>query len=133
MATRAERFKATEQRSGPKKSPAANRKPPTKSVLEQANEQEVSSNKPPVGKRRVEGSAHTAERNVSKRASKKAGVALEDSATGKPPRKSTRSGANREKSDSQLQRRAVRATTSPDARATKAQASKAGAKAKKAR
>ena len=134
MATRAERFKSSEQRSGTKKTPTTTRrKPPAKSGLEQADEQELSSNKPPVGKRRVASSEHTAERNVSKRAAKKAGVALEDSATGTPPRKSTRSSANRAKSDSQLQRRAVRATTSPEARATKARASKAGAKAKKAR
>lgn len=47
-------------------------------------------------------------------------TALEDSATGRPSRKSTRKSANRSKPDSNLQRREMRRTQSPTARAERA-------------
>jgi hypothetical protein len=66
------------------------------------------------------GGDSTADRNRSVRATKKASYELEDSATDRPSRKSTRGSENRAKPDSQLKRRQTRATTSPKARATRA-------------
>ena len=63
------------------------------------------------------GHGHTASRNVSAHAARKASFALEDSATGRPSRKSSRGSANHSKPDSNLKRRQTRATTSPKSRA----------------
>jgi hypothetical protein len=123
MATRAERFKATVERSGPKKKAD----PPRKAKRQQASKTESSRGKADP-ERRIEASEHTEDRNVSKRASKKAVTALEDSTTGKPSRKSTRSSKNRGLPSDNLQRRAKQKTTTPEARAAKAKA-----KAKKTR
>jgi hypothetical protein len=71
------------------------------------------------------GGGATAARNPSLRA-RKATVALEDSATGKPSRKSTRGGTQRAKSGSKQRRRAVRVARSPKRRASKAQARRGG-------
>jgi hypothetical protein len=68
------------------------------------------------------GGGQTADRNRSAHAAKKATYALENSEQETPSRKSTRRSANRIKPDSQLKRRQTRATTSPKARAAKAQA-----------
>jgi hypothetical protein len=54
------------------------------------------------------------------RRARKASAALEDSAQDRPSRKSTRKSANRTKQGSQLQRRKVRETAAPSARAAKA-------------
>ncbi len=107
MATKAERFKSETQRSGPKKPPQ-----PKRRVKKDAPPDEAEG-------RRVEDAATTAKRNVSKRAAKKAEVALEDSATGRPSRKSTRGSANRGKIASSLERRTQRKVSSPKARSTK--------------
>lgn len=124
MATRAERYKAEKERSGPKKPPSPVRKAkPAKEAKEAPAEPKK---KAPA--RRVEGSEHTAERNVSKRASKKAVSALEDSSTGTASRKSTRTSKNRGKPSENLERKAKNATFTPEVRAAKAKA-----KAKKAR
>jgi hypothetical protein len=110
MATKAERFKAETQRSGPKKPPQPKRR--------------VTKDSPPdeVEGRRVDDPKHTASRTVSKRAGEKSEVAQEDSASGKPSRKSTRASANRGKPDSQLTRRAQRKVSSPKARSSKSAA-----------
>jgi hypothetical protein len=107
MATKAERFKAEKERSGPKRSPQPKRR--------------VTKESPPAKKagRRTVDPEHTATRTVSKSAARKAETALEDSASGTPSRKSTRSGANRSKPASNLARRATRKTASPEARAEK--------------
>jgi ribosome-associated translation inhibitor RaiA len=74
---------------------------------------------------RKAGGGSTAARNVSKRA-RKATARLEDSATGKPSRKSTRGSAGRAKAGSKQRRAAVRTARSPKRKATKAQAARAG-------
>lgn len=61
----------------------------------------------------------TARRNT-KRSAQGMAVALEDSATGKPSRKSTRGAANRLKGAGKLQRRQTRRVTSPQAKALRA-------------
>lgn len=65
------------------------------------------------------GGGHTASRNVSVHAARKASFALEDSATGRPSRKSSRGSSNRAKPDSNLKRRQTRATSSPKSRASR--------------
>jgi hypothetical protein len=71
---------------------------------------------------------HTAGRNVSKHAGRRGGAKLEDSANGKPSRKSTRGSADHTK-PSNLQLRETRKVSSPQARATqgKARGRKSGA------
>jgi hypothetical protein len=116
MATRAEQFRATEERArrgAPKHPP----KEPKRYPGHEATEQIAASLDPNERKRR--GIGHTATRNVSRHAEKKATVALDDSAT-KPSRKSTRKSANRSKFESALRRRSTIATSSSDARARKA-------------
>jgi hypothetical protein len=75
---------------------------------------------------RKAGAGSTASRNQSKRAAKKGGATLEDSATGRPSRKSTRKSANRTKPTSNLQRRAIRKARAPKTRAHKAAARQEG-------
>lgn len=70
------------------------------------------------------GGDSTAKRNVSKRAETKGGARLEDSASGKPSRKSTRKSEGHVKSASSLTRREMRKARSPQARAAKAVASR---------
>lgn len=70
---------------------------------------------------RKAGAGSTAARNV-KRSTSRATAALEDSATGRPSRKSTRASANRAKSGSKQGRRAKVVTASPKRAATKAKA-----------
>lgn len=71
---------------------------------------------------RKAGGNSTARRNSHKPDHSEA-YALEDSATGKPSRKSTRRSANHVKPDSNLKRRQTRAVTSPESRARRAKAS----------
>ncbi|NUP09411.1 MAG: hypothetical protein HOW73_25440 [Polyangiaceae bacterium] len=114
MATRAERYRAATERSGPKK-------PPTPVRKSKRTKTDFSEGTPdPV--RRVEDSSHTSERHVSRRAARKADVALEDSATGKATRKSTRSSKNRGRPSDSLGVRAKRTTAAPATRARKAKA-----------
>ncbi|MBK8995764.1 MAG: hypothetical protein IPM35_08455 [Myxococcales bacterium] len=63
------------------------------------------------------GQGHTEPRNAAARADKKAAFKLEDSASGRPSRKSTRGSSNRAKPDSNLKQRQTRKATSPKARA----------------
>jgi|GEM_PF-3235705 len=62
----------------------------------------------------------TARRNVEADRGEHATYDLEDSATGRPSRKSTRKGAHHSKPDSQLRRRAMRRTRSPESQAARA-------------
>lgn len=68
------------------------------------------------------GAHHTAERNVSMHAERKASVVLEDSESGKPSRKSSRKSANRLKMASGLEKEAARRLNTPKAKATRAKA-----------
>ena len=108
MATKAEQFKANEQRSHQKpKKTGRTRK------LDGAHDDLASGD--------------TARRNLKTSPSNlKGGPALESSLSGKPSRKSTRSSAGRVKLASNLQRREVRRTHSSKARATRAAAKGAG-------
>jgi hypothetical protein len=72
---------------------------------------------------------HTGARNASGHAGRRGGVKLEDSANGKPSRKSTRGSADHTK-PSNLQLRETRKVSSPSARATQGKAQ--GRKAKTA-
>ena len=104
MATKAQSFRAAAQREAhkpqPKKTKPARRKPPVKAA----------------------GESHTAARNVSGHAGRRGGALLEDSANGKPSRKSTRGSSDHTKRTSNLQLRETRKVTSPQARASAANA-----------
>jgi hypothetical protein len=71
---------------------------------------------------RKAGAGRSGSRNISKRAGRKGGAMLEDSATGRPSRKSSRKSAGRIKTASNLERRAIRNASSPQSRAAKAKA-----------
>jgi hypothetical protein len=70
--------------------------------------------KPP---RRTIDQGHTDTRNVTLRGDKKVGMALEDSTSGRPSRKSTRKSAHHGRSDTALMRTAREKMESPKARA----------------
>ncbi len=99
MATKAERFKAESQRT-------RHESPKVK--------------KP----RRIIDPLHTDTRNVTKRADKISSVVLEDSTSGTPSRKSTRKGVLGGRNDQQLMLAQRGKTTSPKARALRAQVSR---------
>jgi hypothetical protein len=65
------------------------------------------------------GSGSSGSRNVSARAARKGGAAMEDSATGKPSRKSTRKSEGRVKRTTKLQNRAIAYASAPATRAAK--------------
>ena len=104
MATKAQSFRSRAQRE------AHPPKPPKKVRARRAA---------PVQQLGVE---HTAARNVSGHAGRRGGAALEDSANGKPSRKSTRASADHTKSTTNQQLRETRKVTSPQARAASANA-----------
>ncbi len=79
MATRSEWFRYAAERSGPKKQKAEQRR-----------------------RGRADGGSETTPHNVSQRASKRAAYALEAVTSGRPSRKSSRKGANRQKTDVQF-------------------------------
>lgn len=117
MATKAERFQSTIERSAPKRA----KKPPRPK-----RDQPVDTAQPGVSATdRKAGNGSTAARNQSNRAGRKAGVALEDSQKDRPSRKSTRKSANRSKPDSNLHQRQTRRTSAPKARAARASAERA--------
>lgn len=107
MATRAERFKADEQRQ---------HQHPAKSKVKKKFPGETMTKDGPAKKRGV---GNTGTRNASGHGERAATFALEDSAT-KPSRKSTRKSSNHSKFDSNLRRRAERADHKPETRASKA-------------
>lgn len=96
MATRAQNFRAQEQR---KRHEAPKAKKP----------------------RRVVDPQHTDTRNVTKRAAKNANMALEDSMSGRPSRKSTRASLHHGRPDELIMRAHTAKTFSPKARAQRAQ------------
>src|SRR5690242_3874180 len=114
MATKAERARWQQERSGPKK-PKRPRRP--------RRDVPVDTSLPGVSAtHRKAGLLDTADRNRSTRAAKKGGAALESSAT-KPSRKSTRRSEGRVKRTTNLQLETVRQrVASPAARARKARA-----------
>jgi len=113
MATKAERYRAEQERSGPKKTAKPRRRrdtpPDTASPGVSAADRKA-------------GGASTAARNRSTHAAKKATYALEDSATGRPSRRSSRRAANRAKPGSNLTRQKQREIRSPEALAERAKA-----------
>ena len=118
MPTKAEKFRAEQERSKPKKEkqPARPRRDEPVDTAEPATS----------ASDRKAGADDTADRNRSARAGRKAAAALEQSASGRPSRKSTRAGKNRVKPDSNLARRQSRKTHSPEAQAERAASSKRG-------
>lgn len=119
MATKAQQFKAEQQRKTakppkPKRQPRRRRDPV-----------QVDTSQPGVSATdRKVGGGRSGTRNLSNRSEAKGGAKLEDSATGKPSRKSTRKSAGRVKRTTNQQLKAQRATRSPKARATAAKAKK---------
>lgn len=63
---------------------------------------------------------HTDTRNVTKRGDKQVGMALEDSLSGRPSRKSSRKSAHGGRNDTELMRTARAASQTPKARALRA-------------
>jgi hypothetical protein len=105
MATKAERERARMQREAkPDKKPRVRK-----------------SDGPATADKKAHGK-HTAVRNVTKHVDSRGGAALEDSATGKPSRRSTRKSSGHVKRASNLTRRQVRRNSAPKTRATRAQA-----------
>jgi len=115
MATKAEKFKADAQRRA---------KPPrAKQPARPPRNVGVDTSKPGVSATdRKAGGNSTAARNASKRAGNKGGASLEDSANGKPSRRSTRKSEGRIKQATSLTRKKRRAVRAPSARAAKAKA-----------
>ncbi|MBN2573601.1 MAG: hypothetical protein JXP73_03475 [Deltaproteobacteria bacterium] len=112
MATKAQSFRAQQQREA---------KPPKpKQPRRQRKDVPVDTSRPGVSATdRKVGSGSTASRNMSKRARRKGGAYLEDSATGKPSRKSTRRSEGRLKRSVNLQRKVVGKAHSAGTRAAK--------------
>ena len=116
MATKAQRFRYAVERAGPDRPPA----PPRP-----RRDEPVDTALPGISASdRKVGDGSTATRNQSRSAAKKAGFALEDSATGKASRRSARKGANRGKPDTNLRGEAVREVRSAKARSAAARAKK---------
>jgi hypothetical protein len=106
MATKAEQFKVWMQRSASKRSQSRRRK-----LLKRKTAEQPFAHALPGGKH-----FH----NVSLRAGRKAEVILEPVGSGRPSRKSTRRSANKGKLASNLERRQLRRTVSPQSRAVRA-------------
>jgi len=123
MATKAELFRYRQQRSGPdrpKRSPRRRRDTPVNTALPGVSATD-----------RKVGAGATAARNRSRAAAAKTPYALEDSRT-RPSRKSTRRGANKQRQDVQLRKKALRAVRSPTKRAARGRA-RHGRRVKRAR
>lgn len=99
MATKAQQFRYEQERSGAKKSKK-------------------------VKKEHHLDPAHTDSRNVTKRGDKQVGVALEDSMSGRPSRKSTRPSSHHGRNDTELMRTARAKSQTPKARAMRAKAAR---------
>jgi hypothetical protein len=115
MATRAELFRAKQQREAhpprPKRPPRPRRDVPVDTAQPGTSATD-----------RRAGLDGTGQRNRSNRAKKKGGAALESSDTGKPSRKSTRKSQGRVKRTSNLARKQIRKVRSAKARALRAKA-----------
>jgi hypothetical protein len=125
MATKAERYKYRQQRSGPKKAKSPQR--PRRDTPIDTARTGVSATA------RKAGAGSTAARNRSLRAERKGGAVLEDSATDRPSRKSTRRSAGRMKRETNLVLRGARSTGAPRARASRAKPARAKRSARAAR
>jgi hypothetical protein len=111
MATRAQRFRAEQQ--------SAARPAKAKSPSRARRDVPIDTAQPGVSATdRKVGAGRSGTRNVSARAGRKGGASLEDSATGRPSRKSTRKSTG-VKRTSNLRQREVRRATSAKARATR--------------
>lgn len=115
MATKAQAFRAQQQRDvkpdRPKAPPRARRDVGVDTALPGVSATARRATPGPTGSL-----------NESARAGRRGGAKLEASATGRPPRKSTRKSVDSTKPTSNLQRRAIRATSAPAARASRAKA-----------
>jgi hypothetical protein len=116
MATKAEAFKAQQMLATHGTQPPKAKKAPRNPKLD-TSLPGVSASDKRVG-------AGSSSRNESARVAKRGGPALEESATGKPSRKSTRKSSGRVKRSTNQQEKAVRATSAPKSQAAKAQAKK---------
>lgn len=122
MATKAQLFKAAQQRKAAKER-SSDEKRPSKPQVRKRGDEEVDTSEPGVSASdRKVGAKSTATRNVSNRAAKKARAVLEESESGTPSRKSTRKSGTRTKSASRLERKVAGKSTSPSARARRSQA-----------
>jgi hypothetical protein len=114
MATRAETYRADQQRTNP-----ARPRTPKKPGIDDG----VDTSQPGVSATdRRKGASHTADRNEADHASEKATSVLEDSESGVPSRKSTRKSGPGGKASSNLDRREQRALRQPEAVAERAAA-----------
>jgi hypothetical protein len=97
----------------------------TKAELFRSESERHSHKSPKVKKpRRVVDPHHTDTRNVTKRADKNSGPALEDSMSGKPSRKSTRTSSHHGRSDTQIMRAARAKSFTSKAQAGRSQAAR---------
>ena len=120
MTTRAEEFRAQQQREANPPKPKSPPKPRRDTPVD-TSKPGVSATDRKAGKT-PDGGVSTALRNESDRADKREGAVLEDSATGTPSRKSTRKSSGSVKRTTNLQRREIRETSGPTAAAEKAAA-----------
>ncbi|MBI1944610.1 MAG: hypothetical protein HYS27_02880 [Deltaproteobacteria bacterium] len=116
MVTKADDYRR-EQQAKQRKKTAKPKKP------KKAKRRDVDTAAPGVSATDVKrGERHTADRNRSMHAERKASVVLEDSESGKPSRKSSRKSANRLKMAAGLEKEAARRLNTPKAKATRAKA-----------
>ncbi|MBK9030789.1 MAG: hypothetical protein IPL61_05520 [Myxococcales bacterium] len=111
MATKAQAFRTEQQRAA---------KPPRPKQPKKPRRDEVVDTSLPGVSATDRKATRGPNRNLL--AGRRGGAALEDSATGTPSRKSTRKSVDRTKRTTNQQLQAVRATTSPTARATRSKA-----------
>lgn len=90
----------------------------TKAEQFRAESQRTRHEAPKVKKpQRIIDPLHTDTRNVTKRADKATSMALEDSMSGKPSRKSTRTSSHHGRADTQIMKAALARSQTPKARA----------------
>lgn len=97
----------------------------TKAEMFRAEAQRTRHQPPRVKKpHRLTDPHHTDTRNLTKRIDKESGMALEDSMTGRPSRKSTRTSSNHGRSDTAIMKAVMAQKLTPTARAQRAQAAR---------
>jgi len=115
MATKAQQFRAQAQRDARPPRPKKPRRPRRDAPVDtSARGVSATDRRADIGP--------SGSRNESRRAGKKGGAKLEGTQSGKPSRKSSRKSEGHVKTASNLERRAVRKTSSPQARALRAAA-----------
>lgn len=113
MATKSQQFRVQQQRDA--------NPPKAKKPARQRRDSPVDTALPGVSASdRKVGSGGSGGRNESARAARKGGAAMENSATGKASRKSTRKSEGRVKRTTKLQNRAIATASAPATRAAKA-------------